>query len=57
MVEAYSAGSRVPVPFVDLPTFGDDGHLTFSRGDPAIWAATVDRYLANLQGAGSTLKP
>jgi hypothetical protein len=57
MVEAYSAGSRVPVSFVDLPTFGDDGHLTFSRGDPAIWAATVDRYLASLQGAGSTLKP
>jgi len=51
MFEAYRAGSRGPVSFVDLPAFGDDGHLTFSRGDPAIWAATVDRYLAGIQGA------
>jgi dienelactone hydrolase len=53
MFEAYRAGSRAPVSFVDLAAFGDDGHLAFSRGDPAIWAATVDRYLASLQGAGS----
>jgi len=57
MFEAYRAGSRAPVSFVDLPMFGDDGHLTFSRGDPAIWTAPVDRYLANLQGGGSTLNP
>jgi hypothetical protein len=54
--EAYRASSRAPVSFVDLPTFGDDGHLTFSRGDPAIWAATVDRDLASLQGASPARK-
>jgi dienelactone hydrolase len=56
MVEAYRAGSRAPVTFIDLPPFRDDGHLTFSRGDPAIWAAPVDRYLANLLGVGSALQ-
>jgi dienelactone hydrolase len=56
MVEAYRAGSRASVTFVDLPVFGDDGHSTFARGDPAIWAAPVDRYLASLQIAGSTPK-
>jgi len=56
MFEAYRAGSRAPVSFVDLPMFGDDGHLTVSRGDPAIWTAPVDRYLANL-GVGSALNP
>jgi hypothetical protein len=44
------------VSFVDLPMFGDDGHLTVSRGDPAIWTAPVDRYLVNL-GVGSALNP
>jgi dienelactone hydrolase len=57
MVEAYRTGSRAPVTFVDLPAFGDDGHFTFARGDPGIWAAPVDRYLASLQIAGSTSKP
>jgi dienelactone hydrolase len=56
MVEAYRAGSRASVTFVDLPPFGEDGHFTFARGDPAIWAAPVDRYLANLQIAGSAPK-
>jgi dienelactone hydrolase len=54
MVEAYRVGSRAPVTFVDLPAFGDDGHFTFARGDPAIWAAPVDRYLASLQIARPT---
>jgi len=57
MVGAYRAGSRAPVTFVDLPAFDDDGHFTFSRGDPAIWAAPVDHYLTSLQIAGSTPKP
>ncbi len=49
MVEAYRAGSSAPVTFVDLPLFGEDGHFTFARGDPAIWAAPVTRFLASLQ--------
>jgi hypothetical protein len=40
-----------------MPAFGDDGHFTFARGDPGIWAAPVDRYLASLQIVGSTSKP
>jgi hypothetical protein len=55
-VEAYRTGSRASVTFVDLPPFGEDGHFTFARGDPAIWAAPVDRYLASLQIAGSAPK-
>jgi dienelactone hydrolase len=51
MVEAYRAKSRAPVIFIDLPPFGEDGHLTFTRGDPAIWAAPVNGYLASLQTA------
>ncbi|MBV9686862.1 MAG: hypothetical protein JO096_06600 [Alphaproteobacteria bacterium] len=51
MLDAYRAGSRAPIIFVDLPPFGDDGHFTFARGDPAIWAAPVDRYLASIQFA------
>jgi hypothetical protein len=56
MVEAYRTDPRAPITFVDPPAFGDDGHFTFFRGDPAIWAASVDGYLASLQIAGSTPK-
>jgi hypothetical protein len=56
MVEAYRAGSRRSVTFVGLPPFGEDGHLTFARGDPAICAAPVDRCLASLQITGSAPK-
>ena len=54
MAEGYRVGSRGPVTFVDLPQFDDHGHLTFSRGDPAIWAASVDRYLGSVPIATSS---
>lgn len=50
MVAAYSAGSRAPVSFVDLPTFGDDGHLTFSAAIPRYgqqrWTVTSQTFRA-----------
>jgi dienelactone hydrolase len=48
MYDAYRAAAKAPVTFVDLPAFGDDGHMTFIRGDPAIWAPAVGRFLADL---------
>jgi dienelactone hydrolase len=57
MVEAYRAGSKAPVTFVDLPPFGEDGHLAFTRGDPAVWSPAVDQFLGRLRITGYTPKP
>lgn len=45
MAAAYSGASAAPVAFVDLPPFGEDGHQTFAKADPAIWAAPVQAFL------------
>ena len=49
MFAAYRAGAKAPVSFTDLPPFGEDGHSTLSRGDPGIWGAAVERFLAGLR--------
>jgi dienelactone hydrolase len=48
MVAGYQARSPVPVRFVDLPAFADDGHNTFAQADPAIWAPPVTAFLQDL---------
>ena len=48
MATAYTSASSAPVTFVDLPPYGDDGHQTFARADPRVWAAPVDAFLAHV---------
>ena len=48
MAAAYAGASKAPVTFVDLPPFGDDGHQTFARADPTIWATPVAAFLARV---------
>jgi dienelactone hydrolase len=48
MAQAYQGGSGPHVDFVDLPPFEDDGHKTFARGDPSIWARAVSAFLSGL---------
>ena len=50
MAAAYAGASSVPISFVDLPAFGDDGHQTFARADPAAWAAPVAAFLSRIAG-------
>jgi dienelactone hydrolase len=52
MFEAYKAGSRWPMTFVDLPSFDGDGHKTFAQADPSVWAAAVSAFLADPLQAG-----
>jgi len=56
MADAYRAGSKASVSFIDLPPFGEDGHETLSRGDPVIWGAAVALFLAGLKITGYTPK-
>jgi dienelactone hydrolase len=49
MYNAYRAKAQAPVTFIDLPSFDEDGHFTIMRGDPALWAAPVARFLAGLR--------
>ena len=51
MAAAYSSASAMPITFVDLPSFGDDGHQTFAKADPATWAAPVAAFLSQVTGA------
>ena len=51
LYDAYRAGSKPPVKFVDLPPVGDDGHLAFI-GDPDVWAAPVLAFLGELGASG-----
>jgi dienelactone hydrolase len=48
MAQAYQAGSGPNIRFIDLPAFGDDGHMTFPRADPAVWAPSVSAFLAQV---------
>ena len=48
MFDAYKAGSKAPVTFVDLPAFGKDGHQTFGQADPSVWAEPVDAFLKTI---------
>ena len=45
MFSAYQASSSLKLTFVDLPPFGDDGHRTFARADPSVWAGPVSKFL------------
>lgn len=48
MFDAYRTAARPPARFVQLPPFGDDGHATLYRADPAVWASAVAAFLATL---------
>ena len=51
MAAAYSGASAVPITFIDLPPFGDDGHQTFAKAAPAVWAAPVAAFLKQMTDA------
>lgn len=48
MFDAYQAGSRPKLSYVELPPFDDDGHRTLARADPAVWAAPVSAFLREI---------
>jgi len=49
LFNAYSAGSKPAVRFVELPRFDGDGHKTLGSADPAVWANFVATFLADVQ--------
>ena len=48
MAQAYQSASTPKVMFVDLPEFGTDGHQTFAKADPKVWAPDVSAFLATI---------
>jgi dienelactone hydrolase len=54
LFDAYKAGSKPVVQFVELPPFDGDGHRTFGHADPQIWASPVASFLADVQKASSS---
>ena len=48
LAQAYQGASGPHVEFVDLPPFDDDGHKTFARANPSVWAAPVSAFLSRL---------
>jgi dienelactone hydrolase len=53
MFQAYQAGSKPAVRFVDLPAFGEDGHKTLARADPSVWADPVSAFLREVSALPS----
>jgi dienelactone hydrolase len=51
MFDAYQAGSKPTVRFIDLPPFDGDGHKTFGSADPGVWAEPVSTFLAEVLAA------
>jgi len=51
MFDAYQAGSKRTVRFIDLPPFDGDGHKTFGSADPGVWAEPVSTFLAEVLAA------
>jgi dienelactone hydrolase len=45
MFEAYKQGSKQPMTFIDLPSFGSDGHQLFDRANPSVWASPVSAFI------------
>ncbi|WP_202424107.1 alpha/beta hydrolase family protein [Duganella lactea] len=48
MFGAFADASRAPVTFVPLPAFGDNGHATFAKADPQVWAEPVAAFLTQV---------
>jgi dienelactone hydrolase len=49
LFDAYGAGSKLAVQFVELPPFDGDGHKTLGYADPAVWSNAVATFLTDLQ--------
>ncbi len=49
LFDAYQAGSKPTVRFVDLPPFDGDGHKTLGNADPAVWASHVASFLNDVE--------
>lgn len=49
LFDAYQAGSKPAIRFVDLPPFDGDGHRTLGYADPAVWADPVATFLTDVQ--------
>jgi hypothetical protein len=49
LFDAYQAGSKPTIRFVELPPFDGDGHRTLGYSDPAVWANSVATFLADVQ--------
>lgn len=49
MFDAYVAGTTQPARFVPLPPFGEEGHATLYRADPAVWGEPVSAFLATVR--------
>jgi dienelactone hydrolase len=53
LFDAYKAGSKPAVRFVELPPFDGDGHKTLGYADPAVWANPVSTFLIDAQAQPS----
>jgi dienelactone hydrolase len=49
LFDAYKAGSKPTVRFVELPPFDGDGHRTLGYAEPAVWAKPVATFLNDVQ--------
>jgi dienelactone hydrolase len=49
LFDAYKAGSKPAVRFVELPPFDGDGHKVLGYADPTVWANPVAAFLSDVQ--------
>lgn len=48
LFDAYKEGSAEPMTFVELPSFGRDGHNAFDGADPSTWSRSVAPFIASI---------
>src|SRR5579872_4163440 len=48
LFDAYKEGSAEPMTFVELPSFGRDGHNAFDGADPSVWSRSVALFIASV---------
>lgn len=48
LFDAYKEGSAEPMTFVELPSFGKDGHNAFDGADPSVWSRSVAPFIASV---------
>ena len=48
LFDAYKEGSKAPMTFVDLPSFGKDGHQILSDANPSVWSEPVSQFIGTV---------
>ena len=50
LFDAYKEGSAEPMTFVELPSFGKDGHNALDGANPSVWSQSVALFIASVPG-------